>query len=407
MNDISQLFSFFNFNNYYSILKNILDILVILFISYHLINFSRDTRFFEFIKALFVIILLYILFYTLDLKTSLFFIESIGILLFISIPIIFQYEIRRFLYNISNKGSIFSKNFSKGKELFDFVNIIVNSVKNLSTKKIGALIIIQRNNTLKDFIETGIEIDSIVSSEIIESIFYSGTPLHDGAIIINNNRIVAASVLLPLSENIKPVRGKHNLGTRHRAGLGIAEQTDALCIIVSEETGDISLAMNGKLYRHLEYDKLEKLLIDSIQSNEQMVTRAIKDESEKSVNLNSNKIIFQIFSILLSISLYFIVNVNLVNNPNNFYEKILIMPIETKYHGKNIINKDQIKISPKYAKIRISGNKNEIDNINPDNINVWVNLDGVEKNQLVKINVLSKDNFLIKEIIPKEVTVDF
>lgn len=407
MNEIIEVLKNFSFENYYSLFKTVLDIVILFFISYNLISFSRDTRFFELIKALFILILLYILFYILELKTSIFLIESIGILLFISIPIIFQHEIRRFLYNIGRE-SIFSKNFSKGKDLFDFVNIIVNSVKNLSTKKTGALIIIQRNNILKDFIDTGIELDCIVSSEIIESIFYSGTPLHDGAIIVSDNRIIAASVLLPLSENIKPIRGKHNLGTRHRAGLGMSEQTDALCIIVSEETGDISFAMNSKLYRHLEYDKLEKLLIDSIQSNNEEVARNIKDDSDKSVTLNSNKVLFKIFSVILSLSLYFVVNTNINSyNNSNISEKIIILPIETKYHGKNEKNKNKIFINPKYAKIKIHGSKSDLDNINPENINLWVNLDGVENKQSVKINISSSDNLSIKEIMPKNVTVSF
>jgi diadenylate cyclase len=407
MYEIIDLLKIVLYQNYFIIFRETLDLLIIIFISYYLVVFSRDTRFFQLIKALFIIILLYIIFYSLGLKTSIFIIEAIGILLFISIPIIFQYEIRRFLYNIG-KQNIFSRNFSKGKDLFDFVNIIVNSVKNLSSKKIGALIIIQRNNILKDFIDTGIELDCIVSSEIIESIFYSGTPLHDGAIIINNNRIVAASVLLPLSENIKPTKGKYNLGTRHRAGLGMSEQTDAISIIVSEETGDISMAMNSKLYRHLEVDKLEKLLINSLQSNDtEEVMKSIKDDTDKTITLKSNKLFSIVFSIFLSLSLYFIVNIS-INRNSDFSEKIIILPIETKYHGKTDKNKNKIAIKPKYAKVKVVASKEVLDNINPENILIWVNLDGAENNQPVKINISTKiDNISIKEIIPKNVIVSF
>jgi diadenylate cyclase len=144
------------------------------------------------------------------------------------------------------------------EEAIRLVNDVSRASRVLGLRKIGALIVLERNTGLTDFIETGIKVDGVVTVQLLINIFFPNSPLHDGAAIIRGNRIMAAGCLLPLSEN--PTLGR-TLGTRHRAGLGISEQTDAVAIIVSEETGTISLARDGELVRGLSEEELKASLL--------------------------------------------------------------------------------------------------------------------------------------------------
>jgi uncharacterized protein (TIGR00159 family) len=181
---------------------------------------------------------------------------------FIALLIVFQQELRRFLLFIGT-----SDIFTKGK-IFDFkwnmnpgnkmdINAIVKSCKNMSESKTGAIIIITKNNELKFYANTGDEIDAKVSVRMIESIFYKNSPLHDGAVIISGNEIVAARCVLPVTENNEfPA----HLGMRHRAAVGITENTDAIAVVVSEQTGDISFSKEGDLKHALTPERLRELL---------------------------------------------------------------------------------------------------------------------------------------------------
>lgn len=185
---------------------------------------------------------------------------------FIALLIVFQQELRRFLLFIGT-SEIFTKG-KLGKGFFDFkwqvskpteldINAIIKACKNMSENKTGALIIITRNNELKFYANTGDAIDAKVSVRMIESIFYKNSPLHDGAIIISANTIVAARCVLPVTENINfPA----HLGMRHRAAVGITENTDALAIIVSEQTGEISFSQSAELKHALTPERLREIL---------------------------------------------------------------------------------------------------------------------------------------------------
>ncbi|WP_412710291.1 diadenylate cyclase CdaA [Atrimonas thermophila] len=178
-----------------------------------------------------------------------------------SMLIVFQPEIRRIYTNRAYhrettpvmSGLLFHNEELRGKLIDD----LVITCQTLSRKKIGALIVLERSNSLKDFIQTGILIDAVFSPELAISIFLVESPLHDGAIILRENRLLAAGCILPLAE---VVEGKKLVGTRHRAGIGITEQTDALAIVVSEETGKISLAVHGKMAWGIETPALKKML---------------------------------------------------------------------------------------------------------------------------------------------------
>ena len=170
---------------------------------------------------------------------------SVGVLV---IFIIFQPELRRALEQLG-RGRFFGR-INPGQEqmVTKMLSELVKAVSHLSKRRIGALIVIERQTGLNDYIETGIELEAQPSSELLTNIFLPNTPLHDGAVIIRKNRIMAASCYLPLSEN--PFISK-DLGTRHRAGIGMSEVSDAISVIVSEETGNISLALHGGLKRGL------------------------------------------------------------------------------------------------------------------------------------------------------------
>lgn len=186
---------------------------------------------------------------------------SIGGMLPVMIVVLFQPEIRKFMGSLGRR-KIFGESFEffTGSEVnpIKIIDEIVKSVKYLSLNKIGALIVIKRRDNLNEVIETGIPIDSQVTSELISTIFYPNSPLHDGAVVIEEDRIVAARCLLPLSENEALEK---ELGTRHRAGVGITEVTDAISIIVSEETGIISISIEGKITRYLSVLELRGMLI--------------------------------------------------------------------------------------------------------------------------------------------------
>ncbi|MBI4576941.1 MAG: TIGR00159 family protein [Planctomycetes bacterium] len=167
--------------------------------------------------------------------------------------IIFQPELRRGLVRISQTP--FLKFMFKGET--DPIGEVVDAAARMARNKVGAIVAIEREDGLKDYIERGTSIDAVVSQKLLESIFFPGSPLHDGAIVIRENRVAAAGCLFPLTENVAAIR---NLGTRHRAGIGLSEQGDAIVVIVSEETGTISLALGGQLTRNLDKESLDRRL---------------------------------------------------------------------------------------------------------------------------------------------------
>ncbi|AZV58697.1 diadenylate cyclase CdaA [Clostridium sp. AWRP] len=239
--------------------SSVMDILVVSYILYKGYMLIKETRAEQLLKGIILIIFLIPIssFFNLTMlnwiltKTL-----TIGVL---SIVIIFQPEIRRALEQLG-RTAFNDKHILEDEETMEkVITEIANSVGNLSESKTGALIVIEQVTGLGDIINTGTKIDALVSSALLENIFVVNTPLHDGAAVIRNNRIVSAGCFLPLTSN-NDLNKK--LGTRHRAAIGISENSDALIIVVSEETGTISLAMNGKITRNYTKDRLKKVLIN-------------------------------------------------------------------------------------------------------------------------------------------------
>jgi diadenylate cyclase len=242
----------------WKVITSLLDIFIIAFIIYYLLNIISGTRAVQLIKGLGLIFVVALVAQLLQLNTVNWFLDSFLTIIMVALPIVFQPELRRALEQIGRGGFLkeqFWQNWGP-KE----INEIVLAVSEMSEQKIGALIVISRRVGLKNYIETGIMLNSEISKQLLYSVFQHESPLHDGALIIENGRIRAASCFLNLStrSDINP-----RLGTRHRAAIGITEESDALALVVSEETGVISFAEDGQLSRHLDKTELREKLSQS------------------------------------------------------------------------------------------------------------------------------------------------
>lgn len=251
-----------------NIVRSIIDISVVAWVVYKLIVLVKETRAWQLIKGILLILLATELSKILGLKTINFMLQSTLSVLALGAIILFQPELRRALEKIGR---------SRFKDIFGFdeansqiqitalIEEIVKACTELSGKYTGALIVIERDTKIGEIINTGTQLDSNVSSELICNIFVPDTPLHDGAVIIRGNRIKAAACFLPLTDN--PNLSKE-LGTRHRAALGITEVSDSIAVVVSEESGKISFALNGGLTRNLTSDTLRKALNKNLLDNQ-------------------------------------------------------------------------------------------------------------------------------------------
>jgi diadenylate cyclase len=238
--------------------SDILEILLVAIILYKLYAMIEGTRAITLVKGILVLFLSNFLCNLFQLNLLSWIFEKVMTWAFILFPIVFQPEIRRTLERLGQGRFFFHERISMDEAEADkVIDEIVKAAKSLSATKTGALMVIERKMGLNDVSDTGIKLDALITSELILNIFFVNTPLHDGAAIIRNTRIYAAGCLLPLTE--KPGLSKE-LGTRHRAAIGMSEQCDAIVLVVSEETGTISIAENGKLTRHLDGEKLAKMI---------------------------------------------------------------------------------------------------------------------------------------------------
>jgi diadenylate cyclase len=210
------------------------------------------------IKGLVVVLVIMLISQLVGLITLYWLIQTTIQVGFIALIIIFQPELRRALEHLG-RSRFFAKPFIiTDEEMDNITSQIVNAAVNLASQKTGALIVVEQETGLNDYIETGVKLDAHLTSQLLENIFVVNTPLHDGAVIIRERRIAAAACFLPLTENYT---SNKKLGTRHRAAIGLSENSDALVIAVSEETGVISLAISGKLTRNYNAERLKDILI--------------------------------------------------------------------------------------------------------------------------------------------------
>ncbi len=239
-------------------ITDVLDIAIITFLVYKLLGFIRETRAEQLAKGLLLLVVATIVSKWLHLYTLHWLLSSLISAGLIAIVVIFQPELRRALEYIgrSRITNVFGE--VDNEEAKRIVGQLVEAVSAMSASRTGALIVIEREISLNDIVETGTIIDAQINAQMIGTIFYEGTPLHDGAVIMRADKLHAAGCVLPLTQDKELSK---ELGTRHRAGIGITENSDALVIIVSEETGVISMAENGKLTRFLDAKTVEKNLL--------------------------------------------------------------------------------------------------------------------------------------------------
>ncbi|NLP34239.1 MAG: TIGR00159 family protein [Clostridiales bacterium] len=243
---------------------DIIEIIILAFIIYHLVKWVKTTRAWSVVKGLVVIMIFWLFAVIFELNVILWIISntiSVGI---IAVIIVFQPEFRKALEQLGQKNIMktilyFDDSRDRNEKFSDHtVDELIRATFELAKTKTGALIVIEEDVSLYEFEKTGIWMDSVISSELLINIFEHNTPLHDGAVILRGDRIAAATCYLPLSDNMQLSK---DLGTRHRAGIGISEVSDSLTIIVSEETGKVSIAKDGKLIRNIDGDYLRSKLV--------------------------------------------------------------------------------------------------------------------------------------------------
>ncbi|RMH79423.1 MAG: TIGR00159 family protein [Acidobacteria bacterium] len=237
--------------------RDLLDILAVSLLLYGIIHFLRITKGFQILKGIAVLAIFWLFAEILGLRVLSWIFEKLWAVSLFSLVVIFQPEIRKALGRLGQRAGIYTS-----KPLMErVVERVVRACGFLSERQIGALVVIERGQSIDNLVEGCVLVDSVVSAELIITIFNPLSPLHDGAVVIKGDRLAFASCILPLSRSQELPK---KYGTRHRAGLGISEESDALCVVVSEETGEISLAVGGKLHRNLDPEMLKALLIKEL-----------------------------------------------------------------------------------------------------------------------------------------------
>ena len=260
--------------NPFRLITVIVDLVIVIFLAYHLLKIVKDSRAWQLTKGISLLIIATWLSDLLNLHILNYILSAVmnwGVILLI---IIFQPEIRRALEQLGTNK--FTKLFGMEKDVItktkeDIYKIVI-AVIELAKSKTGALIVMERDIKIKDIISTGIEINSDISPQLLVNIFVPNTPLHDGAVIISENKIIAAACMLPLASDADIAK---ELGTRHRAAIGISKESDSIAIVVSEETGKISVAKDGTLIADVREDVLKKILINNI------VTKRFSEKTDK------------------------------------------------------------------------------------------------------------------------------
>ena len=283
-------------NNPFKLIIFILDILIVGYIAYKFIKSARSSRVWQLLKGIVLIVLITILSGIFELRILNWFLTIFTTYGVIALIVIFQPELRRVLEQLGTNK--FTKFFGIGLEKSletktkeDIYKVVI-AAKELSNNKVGGLIVIERDIQLDDVMDTGVKIDAEVSPQLLVNLFVPNTPLHDGAVIISKNKIAAAACILPLSDDKQISKG---LGTRHRAAIGISRETDAIAIVVSEETSKISIAKDGNLIVDLKEDELKNILIKNLvtkkfgnEENAKKHRPKIRKRNEKNAKANND-----------------------------------------------------------------------------------------------------------------------
>lgn len=260
---------------------DLLEVFIIAVLVYYILSWVKTTRAWALLKGLIVIAGFMVIAVVMEMKTILWIGENVLGFAVTALLIVLQPELRKALEELGNKNLIWDFTgrlpFDNRKRPDDntlsekSINEIARACYEMGKVKTGALIVVERSESLREYERTGIDVDAIVSSQLLINIFEKNTPLHDGAVIISGNRVSSATCYLPLSDNLSLSK---ELGTRHRAAVGISEATDSMTVIVSEETGKISLACEGELTRNLDQDKLKALMRQILKKDTEETTKS-------------------------------------------------------------------------------------------------------------------------------------
>lgn len=405
---------------------DVIEVIVLIFLFYNIVKAIRGTRAWILLKGILILIALYIIAYVTGLKVIVIIFQSILIFLAMALVIIIQPELRRLVEKIGANnisGSIkelmlYWKNKRKEPNVKliysnNTVTELVKAVYKLSNEKTGALIVIERNIPLNEYIETGIKINADITSELIINIFEVNTPLHDGAVIIRDSKIASGTSYLPLSDSKKI--GK-DLGTRHRAAMGLTEITDAIVIVVSEETGAVSLSINGKLHRRLNRDELTNKLKE-YQAKELIELKRDKLKQRKLsdillnniwIKLSTAFIVFMVWGIIIN-SVNPVINKQFNGVPINVVNEDVIGDMNLTYsiEGNSLTD------------VVITDRKDIVDNIRSSDISITADLRelSITNSVLLKAELaryptalvkLSKPsiNVHIEEIVTTEIDIE-
>ncbi|MDR2889044.1 MAG: diadenylate cyclase CdaA [Lachnospiraceae bacterium] len=266
---------------------DIVEILIISFLAYNVMVWIKNTRAWSLLKGIVVIAVFILIAVLFRMNTILWIARNITVVAVTAVIVILQPELRKALEELGRKNILSSiipfenSKVESGRFSDATIGEIARACVEMSRVKTGALIVVEQKNTLRDYERTGIDIDAVVSSQLLINIFEHNTPLHDGAVIIRGNRIVSATCYLPLSDNMALSK---ELGTRHRAGIGISEVTDSMTIIVSEETGKISIAYEGEMERNVDVERLKislGIVQDKPTEEKKVKRRKSKPKTEK------------------------------------------------------------------------------------------------------------------------------
>ncbi|MET1249519.1 MULTISPECIES: diadenylate cyclase CdaA [Sporolactobacillus] len=259
------LWTHVNILNY---LTDIIDILIVTYVIYKVIMIIRGTKAVQLAKGILVIIAVWFLSSLFQLRTLEWILNNAITYGLFAIIVIFQPELRRVLEQLG-RGRLFSRGTVVEEEHKQMAEAIVKASSYMAKRRIGALMSIERKTGLNDYIETGIQLNGNLTSQLLINIFIPNTPLHDGAVIIRGNEVAAAACYLPLSES--PFISKE-LGTRHRAAMGVSEVTDSLTVVVSEETGGITVTKNGEMFRDISEERLKEMLQHELDESDNQTT---------------------------------------------------------------------------------------------------------------------------------------
>ncbi len=259
-------------------ITDFVDIILVAFLIYNLLKLVRETRAGQLVKGILLLILISVLSHWLQFNTLSYIMDNTLQVGFIALIVVFQPELRRVLEKMG-RSKFLADIFSGDENKYDYIiNEITAAAQRMSEEKTGALMVIECDTKIGEFIKTGTELDAKISSDLLTNIFVPNTPLHDGAVIIRDGKIISAACILPLTQNDSLSR---ELGTRHRAALGITEVSDAAVVIVSEETGKISFAANGYMTRNLNTDSLKTMLYDTFHPSQAYNTSNISSWKER------------------------------------------------------------------------------------------------------------------------------